>query len=78
MRKRCAVAGFEPKVRRVPNGEVPLGIVFEQSPVEGTLLAKGGIVEIQVSTGKKTVTVPGGGSVGVEFTMSPSRVRRSR
>ena len=50
--------GFEPKVRRVPNGEQPAGIVFEQSPVEGTGLAKGGIVTILVSTGKKTVDVP--------------------
>ena len=50
--------GFEANVRRVPNGEQPAGIVFEQSPVEGTSLARGGIVTIQVSTGKKKVTVP--------------------
>jgi len=50
--------GFEPKVRRVPNGDQPAGIVFDQSPVEGTGLAKGGIVTILVSTGKKTVDVP--------------------
>jgi len=49
---------FVPKVRRVPNGETPAGIVFEQSPTEGTGLAKGGIVTILVSTGKKTVDVP--------------------
>ena len=50
--------GFEPKVRRVPNDDAPAGIVFEQSPTEGTGLAKGGIVTILVSTGKKTVDVP--------------------
>jgi beta-lactam-binding protein with PASTA domain len=50
--------GFEPKVRRVPNGDQPVGIVFEQSPTEGTGLAKGGIVTILVSSGKKTVDVP--------------------
>ena len=50
--------GFEPKVRRLPNGDQPVGIVFEQSPIEGTSLARGGIVTILVSTGKKTVDVP--------------------
>ena len=50
--------GFEPNVRRVPNGDQPAGIVFDQSPVEGTGLARGGIVTILVSTGKKNVTVP--------------------
>ena len=32
--------------------------MFDQSPVEGTGLARGGIVTILVSTGKKNVTVP--------------------
>ncbi len=50
--------GFEPKVRRMPNGDLPAGIVFEQSPVEGTGLTRGGIVTILVSTGKKTVNMP--------------------
>ncbi len=50
--------GFEPNVRRLANGEQPAGIVFEQSPVEGTGLAKGGIVTILVSTGKRSVDVP--------------------
>jgi eukaryotic-like serine/threonine-protein kinase len=50
--------GFEPNVRRVPNGTQPVGIVFEQSPVEGTGLERGGMVTILVSTGKKTVSVP--------------------
>jgi eukaryotic-like serine/threonine-protein kinase len=50
--------GFEPHVRRLPNGSQPVGIVFEQSPAEGTGLERGGMVTILVSTGKKTVTVP--------------------
>jgi beta-lactam-binding protein with PASTA domain len=50
--------GFVPHVRRLPNGAQPVGIVYEQSPVEGTGLERGGIVTIIVSTGKKTVTVP--------------------
>ena len=50
--------GLEPKVQRLPSSEQPVGIVFEQSPIEGTSLAKGGIVTIKVSTGKKTVDVP--------------------
>jgi serine/threonine-protein kinase len=50
--------GLEPKVQRVPSPDQPVGIVFEQSPVEGTSLAKGGIVTIKVSTGKKTVDAP--------------------
>jgi len=58
--------GFEPNVRRVPSAEQPAGIVYEQSPVEGTGLAKGGIVTILVSTGKKAVRVPG--VVGMQVT----------
>ena len=50
--------GFEPKVQRTPSADQPVGIVFEQSPIEGTSLARGGIVTIKVSTGKKTVSVP--------------------
>ena len=50
--------GFEPNVRRVPNGDQPAGIVFNQSPVEGTALPRGSIVTILVSTGKKSVRVP--------------------
>ena len=50
--------GFKPHVRRLPNSDQPAGIVYEQSPVEGTGLARGGIVTILVSTGKKTVTMP--------------------
>ncbi len=50
--------GFEPNVRRTPTKDQPAGIVYEQSPVEGTQLARGSIVTILVSTGKKTVVMP--------------------
>src|SRR6188472_3069400 len=36
--------GFEPNVQRVPSPDQPVGIVFEQSPTEGTTLTKGGII----------------------------------
>ena len=67
--------GFEPKVRRVPNGDQPVGIVFDQSPTEGTSLAKGGIVTILVSTGKKKVTVPN--VVGKQLTDAVATLTRA-
>jgi serine/threonine-protein kinase len=50
--------GFEPKVRRLPSNDTPVGIVYEQQPTEGTSLDRGGIVTILVSTGKPTVKTP--------------------
>ncbi len=50
--------GFEPKVRRLANGEVPVGVVYEQEPGAGTRLTKGSIVTVLVSTGKAKVKVP--------------------
>jgi serine/threonine-protein kinase len=50
--------GFEPNVRRLPNGEVERGYVYEQEPEPGTRLPKGSIVTILVSSGKPKVTVP--------------------
>ena len=50
--------GFEPKVSRLPNGDSPSGSSTSSRPTEGTGLAKGGIVTILVSTGKKNVDVP--------------------
>ena len=67
--------GFEPKVRRLPSNDQPVGIVFEQSPVEGTGLAKGGLVTILVSTGKKTVDVPG--VVGQQVTDAVAALTRA-
>jgi serine/threonine-protein kinase len=50
--------GLEARVRNMPNSEVPDGIVFAQSPTEGTDVAKGTVVTIDVSSGKPEVTVP--------------------
>jgi eukaryotic-like serine/threonine-protein kinase len=50
--------GFEARVTREPNNEVAEGYVFEQEPDPGTRLAKGSIVTIKVSTGKREVRVP--------------------
>jgi eukaryotic-like serine/threonine-protein kinase len=50
--------GFEPKVIRLPNGEVEPQYVFEQEPSPGTGLPKGSIVTIRVSTGKQKIAVP--------------------
>ena len=62
-------------MRRVPNGDVPVGIVFDQSPTEGTSLAKGGIVTVLVSTGKKKVTVPN--VVGKQLTDAVATLTRA-
>jgi serine/threonine-protein kinase len=50
--------GFEPRVTREPNDEVAEGYVFAQQPEPGTRLAKGSIVTVFVSTGKREVRVP--------------------
>jgi beta-lactam-binding protein with PASTA domain len=50
--------GFEPRVVKEATDAAPAGIVFDQSPVAGTQLTRGSVVEIVVSTGKPTVTVP--------------------
>src|SRR5262245_51100420 len=50
--------GFEARVTRLPDEEVAKGYVFDQEPDPGTRLAKGSIVTIQVSTGKREVRVP--------------------
>ena len=51
-------AGLTPHVRRVSNSDVEEGIVFQQSPTEGTRVDKGEIVRIDVSSGKPEVTIP--------------------
>jgi eukaryotic-like serine/threonine-protein kinase len=51
-------ADLKPRVKRLPNDEVPEGIVADQSPEPGTRLAKGSIVELTVSSGKRVVKVP--------------------
>lgn len=51
-------SGFEPKVRRLPNGDVDPGTVYDQDPGPGSRLAKGSIITILVSTGRAKVRVP--------------------
>jgi serine/threonine-protein kinase len=63
LRQQNAVAliredGFEPRVVREPSEDTPPDIVFDQTPSAGTQLNKGSVVEVLVSTGKPTVTVP--------------------
>jgi serine/threonine-protein kinase len=50
--------GFEARVRRLPNGEVERGYVYEQEPSAGTGQPRGSIVTILVSSGKRKVAVP--------------------
>ncbi|MGI8972776.1 MAG: Stk1 family PASTA domain-containing Ser/Thr kinase, partial [Gaiella sp.] len=50
--------GFEVNVRRLPNGEVEKGKVYDQEPDPGTRLPRGSIVTLLVSRGKPVVTVP--------------------
>jgi serine/threonine-protein kinase len=50
--------GLIPQVRRVANSDVEEGIVFFQSPTEGTRVDKETVVRIDVSSGKPEVTVP--------------------
>ena len=57
-RARLERAGFTVDTRRAPSSDEPPGIVFEQSPREGTRLAKGEEVTISVSSGPPTVAVP--------------------
>jgi serine/threonine-protein kinase len=50
--------GFDPNVRRLPNGDVQKGYVFDQEPDAGSRQPKGSMVTILVSSGKKNVGVP--------------------
>ena len=50
--------GLIPQVRRIANSDVEEGIVFAQSPTEGTRVDKETVVRIDVSSGKPEVTVP--------------------
>jgi serine/threonine-protein kinase len=51
-------AGLVPNVRRVSNSDVEEGIVFAQSPTEGTRVDEGDVVRIDVSSGKPEVPIP--------------------
>jgi eukaryotic-like serine/threonine-protein kinase len=50
--------GLVPNVHRVANGDVEEGVVFNQSPTEGTRVDKETVVRIDVSSGKPEVTIP--------------------
>jgi eukaryotic-like serine/threonine-protein kinase len=50
--------GLVPRVRNLPNSDVEEGLVFAQSPTEGTKVEDGTVVTIDVSSGKPEVTVP--------------------
>jgi serine/threonine-protein kinase len=50
--------GFDPNVRRLPNGDVEKGYVYDQEPDPGTRQTKGSMVTILVSSGKRNVSVP--------------------
>jgi eukaryotic-like serine/threonine-protein kinase len=50
--------GLVPRVRRVPNSDVPEGEVFAQRPQEGTRVEEETVVVIDVSSGRPEVEVP--------------------
>ncbi len=50
--------GLVPRVRNLPNSDVEEGLVFAQTPTEGTKVEEETIVTIDVSSGKPEVTVP--------------------
>jgi beta-lactam-binding protein with PASTA domain len=56
--ERIENAELTPNVERAANAEVPKGRVIEQSPREGTRIAKGDQVTIVVSTGPQLIAVP--------------------
>ena len=50
--------GLVPRVRNMPNSDVEEGLVFAQTPTEGTKVEEGTVVTIDVSSGKPEVSVP--------------------
>jgi eukaryotic-like serine/threonine-protein kinase len=56
-RARLQQDGFSVGIRRAPN-DAPAGIVFAQTPGAGRMLEEGSVVEIRVSEGPATATVP--------------------
>jgi serine/threonine-protein kinase len=51
-------AGFEVQVLQAPSDNTPEGLVFDQAPDAGEKAKKGSTVQITVSSGPQTVTVP--------------------
>jgi serine/threonine-protein kinase len=56
--QKLTAAGLQVRVRRLPNGTVEAGRVFDQSRPPGERTEKGNLVVIKVSSGKPKVTVP--------------------
>ena len=50
--------GLTPQVRPVSNSDVEEGVVFSQTPTEGTRVDNETVVTIDVSSGKPEVTIP--------------------
>jgi len=67
--------GFEAKVRRLPNADTAIGVVYGQEPSPGQRLAKGSIVTILVSSGKPTVRTPE--VVGLPLTDAVTAITRA-
>jgi len=58
-RSELVANGFDVAVSTAPSDDVEEGLVFDQSPEPGAEVNKGSTVEIVISEGPETVTVPG-------------------
>jgi serine/threonine-protein kinase len=67
--------GFQVNVRRLPNAETAIRVVYGQEPSPGQRLAKGSIVTIFVSSGKPTVRTPE--VVGLPLTDAVTAITRA-
>jgi len=56
--QKLVAAGLQVRVRRLPNTNVEIGRVFDQSRPPGERTEKGNLVVIKVSSGKPKVSVP--------------------
>jgi serine/threonine-protein kinase len=56
--QKLQAAGLQVRVRRLPNANVEIGRVFDQSRPPGERTEKGNLVVISVSSGKPKVSVP--------------------
>ena len=56
--QKLVAAGLQVRVRRLPNANVEIGRVFDQSRPPGERTEKGNLVVIKVSSGKPKVSVP--------------------
>jgi eukaryotic-like serine/threonine-protein kinase len=57
-RSELEAAGFDVTVLNAPSNDTAEGLVFDQAPDPGQRVAKGSTVQITVSTGPETTTVP--------------------